>query len=493
MGLLLYQQFQKVSIYFDDYAYYSLSYATSFKATKDFTLVQLMNFLKAHYMESNGRLFYFFLWLILYWLGGLSLVQLSASLIMLAVLFLLWKIVSLKFDEQHKIFAAFLICVFYWLLDLVFLSQSVYWFAAFFLYVTPIGLLILAAWFYFFKENTLPNRLLILFLIFAAGWTQEQQAAATFAFAMFLAVHAFYVKKERIPYVLLYPFSAALSLTIVVMSPGIQQRITSADRGMHLLDKLLLNASKVTYLLGTASSWRINLFIFLSLLIISGYNFKKTNVKILKYFDIIQISLNVYLIYVYSLKQMDVELFVANQSNILVIVSGTVIVLSLTIQIIRFELIQNNQIVLLIFLSAMASIAVLLLVPQLPNRLLMFFILTMLGICAQAICCLLPPPHTVTTIITVVLVIMALRNGTAIYRGYAENYEVLKENDRTIEAIATSTISEDTAIEIHLKKLPYPKYCAVSPDDENYSQVLRKFMNNYYSLPDDTIYVYTDN
>ena len=61
MGLLLYQQFQKVSIYFDDYAYYSLSYATSFKATKDFTLVQLMNFLKAHYMESNGRLFYFFL------------------------------------------------------------------------------------------------------------------------------------------------------------------------------------------------------------------------------------------------------------------------------------------------------------------------------------------------------------------------------------------------------------------------------------------------
>ena len=35
-------------------------------------------------------------------------------------------------------------------------------------------------------------------------------------------------------------------------------------------------------------------------------------------------------------------------------------------------------------------------------------------------------------------------------------------------------------------------YCCVAPDDENYSEILQVFMNDYYGLPKDTKYVYVD-
>lgn len=176
MLVLLYQQFRVVHIYFDDYAYYSLSYARSFNGTKNYTILQLLEFMKAHYMECNGRLLYFFVWLLLFWLGGLPLVQLSAAVIMVGVLWVLWKAASLKMEGYQKVLAAISVCALYWSLDIVFLRQGIYWFAAFFLYVMPVGVLVLAALLYFEflggERNTAGNKMTILLLIFAAGWSQ---------------------------------------------------------------------------------------------------------------------------------------------------------------------------------------------------------------------------------------------------------------------------------------------------------------------------------
>ena len=502
MLVLLYQQFRVVHIYFDDYAYYSLSYAQSLSGTKNYTILQLLEFMKAHYMECNGRLLYFFVWLLLFWLGGLQLVQLSAAVIMASVLWVLWKAASLKMEGQQKILAAISVCTLYWLLDIVFLRQSIYWFAAFFLYVMPVGVLVLAALLYFEflggERNTAGNKITILLLIFVAGWSQEQQAAVTTVFAFLLMLHAIWVRKERCCAAILYVIPAILALLIVIMSPGIHSRFESADNGMGLLENIWANARQVVYLLGTASSWRINIFIFLSIMFISICDIKYTKSKACKCFDAILIVMNGCLIYGYALKQTAVEIFIATGDQTEVIIIGTIVALSIMIQVIRFEIRENNAVMLLVSLSAMASVAVLFFVPQLPNRLLIFFILSMVAVCVQAICSLIDPfvkktvGRSVAGSIVAVMIVIALKNGTTIYRGYAENYEVLKDNDQTIERIVRSSYADEREIEIRLKKILDPMYCCIAPDDENYSEQLQEYMNDYYGLPKDTKYVYVD-
>lgn len=502
MLVLLYQQFRVVHIYFDDYAYYSLSYAQSLSGTKNYTILQLLEFMKAHYMECNGRLLYFFVWLLLFWLGGLQLVQLSAAVIMASVLWVLWKAASLKMEGQQKILAAISVCTLYWLLDIVFLRQSIYWFAAFFLYVMPVGVLVLAALLYFEflggERNTVGNKITILLLIFVAGWSQEQQAAVTTVFAFLLMLHAIWVRKERCCAAILYVIPAILALLIVIMSPGIHSRFESADNGMGLLENIWANARQVVYLLGTASSWRINIFIFLSIMFISICDLKYTKSKACKCFDAILIVMNGCLIYGYALKQTAVEIFIATGDQTEVIIIGTIVALSIMIQVIRFEIRENNAVMLLVSLSAMASVAVLFFVPQLPNRLLIFFILSMVAVCVQAICSLIDPfvkktvGRSVAGSIVAVMIVIALKNGTTIYRGYAENYEVLKDNDQTIERIVRSSYADEREIEIRLKKILDPMYCCIAPDDENYSEQLQEYMNDYYGLPKDTKYVYVD-
>ena len=120
----------------------------------------------------------------------------------------------------------------------------------------------------------------------------------------------------------------------------------------------------------------------------------------------------------------------------------------------------------------------------------------MVAVYVQAICSLIDPlekktvDRSVAGSIVAVMIVIGLKNGTTIYRGYAENYEVLKDNDQTIERIVRSSCADER--EIRLKKTLNPMYCCVAPDDENYSEILQVFMNDYYGLPKDTKYVYVD-
>ena len=97
--LLLWLQFQNVSIYYDDYGYYSLSYGISNwqgSLPYTFTWGELFQFLYKHYFLANGRLLYFFLWLSLYKIGGLAFVQLGAAIITNASLYMIYKVINIK-------------------------------------------------------------------------------------------------------------------------------------------------------------------------------------------------------------------------------------------------------------------------------------------------------------------------------------------------------------------------------------------------------------
>ena len=95
-GLFFAAQFRLVNVYFDDYGYYSMNYGaeTITHLGTEYSLAELLSFLRAHYDGANGRLLYNFVWLSLYMIGKLPLVRLGAALVVTIALFLLERIAN---------------------------------------------------------------------------------------------------------------------------------------------------------------------------------------------------------------------------------------------------------------------------------------------------------------------------------------------------------------------------------------------------------------
>lgn len=495
MFFLLWKQFGVVHIYFDDYAYYSLSYAPSYSATRDFTLPQLLTFMKAHYMECNGRLFYFFVWLFLYWLGGLNLVQFAAAIVLTGTLYTLWMAVSVHLPVQNKIFAAIGICVMYWLLDVVFLNQGIYWFAAFFSYVTPVWCLTGASLLYFGKylKNQKRRTWTVMILIFLAGWSQEQQAASTVVFASMLTLWGIIFKKEkRVSLSCVLP--SIIALGIVLMSPGIQERVQLSGGGTATLKSVLANMRTAIYILGTASSWRINATIFSFMVLLSVLNFKAAKHTYARYLWLAQAVIQCVMVYFYLFERQRVELFVSGVQSPLNLWAGVLLLAGIFANVVVFEFREKNYEFLTIFIAAFISIAVLIIVPQIPNRLAIFFTLTMIAGCGQifAYCISDKNFHIrhMSRALMIVVLIVAIKNGMTIHWGYSENYRVLVRNDERLRYAADEMLTEGETI--ILEKIPQPLYCCVTPEDEAYQILLKIYMDSYYGLPKGTRYQYVN-
>lgn len=137
-------------IYYDDYGYYSLTYGAVGHRGDIYSLSELISFLKNHYMHVNGRILYFFIWLLLYEFGKLKLVQFAAALSVSGIIFLIWKII-ISNHRAEPISAMFLICDCYWLIGITMHRQGTYWFAAFWNYVLPLLPFLLFCLLYFQK------------------------------------------------------------------------------------------------------------------------------------------------------------------------------------------------------------------------------------------------------------------------------------------------------------------------------------------------------
>mgnify|MGYP000246580453 FL=1 len=89
--LFLLMQFGKVFIYYDDYGYLSLSYGTNIPvAGSDYGFSDLLAFIKGHYVNSNGRLLYMFLYCFVHMIGGIRGVQVFMATAVLAVLVMIF-------------------------------------------------------------------------------------------------------------------------------------------------------------------------------------------------------------------------------------------------------------------------------------------------------------------------------------------------------------------------------------------------------------------
>lgn len=508
--VLLVLQFNTVMVYFDDFAYYSLSYSGTSQVYFDhygdyvhegteFTLGELTWFLGKHYFVFNGRLLYYFVWLFLFWLGGMTLVRVTAAAAVTGVLYLLYRVCARSCGSAgQRIFAAAVTAMLYWVLDISLLHQGVYWFSAFFHYAMPVVFLLWAGLTYFSHEGQLPvwKKALLCVGIFLSSYSQEQQAVATVCFAVMLMVHSGIRRKESWKTTWPYLLSALAGLLLIFCSPALWRRLGYSTGEGGFLAGLVAQLRTVMYLFYNTSNGNFTAMLFVALACLSLGNLIRGKNWLAGLWDLLCAGGAGFVVWVYVTQPTQIELLLADPEVWKPILTGTAVAAVIAVQVVRCCLREKDELGLTVFVTAVLSVACLAFVPTLPNRLMTlptFLLFTVIVRGLRDTAALLPkvPGRVLAAALCLVIGAVAWVNGTEIYNGYAANQEVLLRNEEKILAAKEEAGDSDEPLTIVLEKLPDIQYCCEMVYTPGYES-MAKWMNRYYELPQGTIYIFED-
>lgn len=496
-GMFLVKQFENVMVYYDDYAYYSLSYAKSFSHTGNaFSLEELCTFLVHHYMDCNGRLLYFFIWLTTYMLGGLEAVQFVAAFTVLCILVVFW-IFSVKYGDLPKLPSAILICLFYGLFDIHLHRFGTYWFAAFFHYVMPVLPLTLLIYFYFFTQErkyTLVQQIAFVIITFFAAFSQEQLAVTTVAVTIMLFAYEVTQKHvQKINYILMA--SSVTGMMIVLMSTGLHER--GGKYELAFLPQIFSSVAQLVGIFFSADSWLLQAALFTAMFGINSTLVKLEHTEKMKLFDGLCAGLSLACALLYMLGYDAIGMKVGIK-GVYTTILGLIIVILIMMQVSRYYLKKLAIPQLVLFYAAVLSIACLSVVPELPIRLLIpaWYLLfpVMLGGILE-IPNVLPHERRVAQQfaaygLCILIACISIPNALAIYDGYKINAEALKHNDKILTNVSADACEEATPYYITLMKIP-DTLCRVQVVYDKGFEFMKPWMDRYYSLPDNVIYDFT--
>ena len=174
---------------------------------------------------------------------------------------------------------------------------------------------------------------------------------------------------------------------------------------------------------------------------------------------------------------------------------GLFILLLSAIGITRYYLVKGYGFLLLIFWTSVVSLGCLIVSPELPNRIILPFILMSFILMANSFAgtkeLLKNKKLRFATGICIVLpiVVVSAKNAWTIYKGYEENYAVLEHNDAALRDASVAIKSGDSITYVQLRALPQPFYaCDMVYDDG--LEFMKWWMSSYYDLSDNTVYVF---
>lgn len=221
-AVLIVIQHQFVVMCFDDYGYASLSYGwTENKAGMSYTVSDIFKFLEWHYKNWGGRIFYFFLEIVIFRIGGMEWIQMIQAVIVIMISMISGKIIahSLNCDPYVGMAAAFML---YGTFHIQTLRDGVYWYTASVLYVWPLLPLLCSAFLLLRMQSqaTVLQECAAASFLFLAAFSQEQSAVAAVVWIscmiLFQYLHAKYVPR----YMISMAVSAAAGSAVTILAPG---------------------------------------------------------------------------------------------------------------------------------------------------------------------------------------------------------------------------------------------------------------------------------
>lgn len=251
-----------VGIYFDDFGYFTLSYPRYIESISgnQWGGVELLKFLKIHYNEWGGRIFYFGIELLLYKIGGLNLLRISQAFIIAGILYTIYKIINSQINRP--LLTSIIICCLYGFFTTV--GESLYWFSASVSYVWPMLPFFIVIYKTYFKEELLlKDHITICFCTFIASWSQEQIGFTVLIYIVILMIKNFMEKHKINIYSIIYFVSSVAGFLCLYLAPGnFVRKGGDAFYSQSLIKILQISISNLLYGFFSEYNWLLLILLF---------------------------------------------------------------------------------------------------------------------------------------------------------------------------------------------------------------------------------------
>lgn len=494
--IYLLMQHNLIWMYIDDYGYASLNYAVTLGTTgNNYSLLDIFRYLYLHYMNWGGRVLYYGFAIFIYHYLGLTGMRVVQSLIILAIFYIIYLTIIEMMDQdlltkykvKIRIIISIIVCMLYGVFQIGLSNTGLYWFSASSGYVWPI-LMVLIASFTLYKLIEKKdsrwwkwgiNGLLWL----GASFSQEQIAIASFVICIGLFIYGKKVKDIKIKYLGISIIFSLTGLGIMLLAPGNWVRMERSSH-MSLWGQICYNIPYLfKYILGeNASIFLIVLFICFSIVALWTVDRKCMKNKFITVFLIVY---SVITLITASYLMININSYSIMESNIF-IKTGTILLVVIGLILLSFYLILRNYILQFIYLiSSILCYSSMAVVPAIPNRILIPFILLMFPVLAAILVGLIEVIRNIRFFIVYIpLLVLLINNEIEIYKGYQLNQSLQRTNWKILEESHRSDGSENID-QIKLYKM-YNEVCTAPMGYMNEYQWSDKLMCIYFDLPPDT-------
>lgn len=507
-GLVLFQH-QFIYLYHDDYGYASLSYGYNVAGVtgNSFNLSQLFAFLIGHYKVWGGRILYFFIECFCL-SKGLWFFRFIQSIVITLIFYYIYKIISRVFERKYNLLISILSICLYGIIDIMVARFGLLWASASVLYVFPILPLLMFIYYYDSEKNEGFRTILLVILIFAASFSQEQIAVATLSYMLFIFLTNLFKNRKLNMRDLILLIAGIAGFALLMLSPGSKIRMThSSNQGFYELGLYAkLNKSIPETIYGLFSSyakifWSIS-FIILSY--ISYFNLKNKNQsyknrKILNLLNTLSL-LSILIISCFTLftNKVYFEYFEYMFQNVIInkiliifyIFQLLLIIYSITIYFIS----KKNYIILYLSYAAILSQVAMFMSSYYPLRSLLVFQFLFYPIILYVVFDFLKQfkinsNNKILKLACLSFAFISFVNYYSITRGYYRNSFANKENNQILVDTIQKIKNGEKIEKIVLHKLPDILYAGEQPYTEGYEYILT-WLREYYDLPEDIIISY---
>ncbi|MEA5050272.1 MAG: DUF6056 family protein [Oscillospiraceae bacterium] len=494
--VLLCVQLSFVFLYADDFGYLSLSEISASPDVRgaDFTLPQLMSFLRLHYLSWGGRVLWFFIMICMLRLGLWPARIFEAAGITL-LFWLLWRLCARDARLRTPRAAAFL-CAAYGLLQLRLITDGVFWFSASYFYVLPLTPVLYAVLTCQRACSGDPLRrgekFLCLLCAFAGGWSQEHVAAAFLAMLGLLCIWSL-AKRRRIPApVLLCLALAAAGASILLLAPGNGARLAllAPYYPASLPDRVLFGVRNMVRAV-FSSRLALPLYAFFglaALLCARGLRRGRRPLPCAVSLALFSSFAIIYTAELFDTRDIFFTSFATAKYAVCCCAAAAA-----AYWILQYLFEQKRGDIALLLGGAGGALAVCCATATVTERTLVPFALLLLPCVAFGCLSLATRDERPrgAALAALLLCAAAVVNVGFITAGYARNYGTVRQNDAALRAAAARADAGERVETVALRKLPDYRFSGTQPYFDGQAWLL-PWICEYYDLPADTAIVYND-
>lgn len=493
--VLLLIQHSLVYMYYDDYGYLSLSYRVGIPETiqgTDFSFLNLLQFLHAHYMGWGGRLLCFFTEIV-FLKGGFWVFRIVQPFVIVLAAYFSFKLAKLYIRKNLNLLLA-LICSFYFLISIWVLRDSLYWATASFTYFWPLVIILPAIYFFIKQERTQKNSIWLIIFFFICGFTYEQTGVMPIAAGgVFIIVR--FIQKKKIALNTLLPVLACVAgYLILVLAPGNFMRIELFPEWYYqplTAERLATRFLTLAQILFTSDGGKYTSIamavstILASVMLIRRSKIKQDNTKsatwktAVKTINIAGLALGIF-----STAYFSVRLFSGAVSAIDDPVCMLFFIFS-SVFFVYYFIMKNQKLMVPLFLAGLASLGVLLVSPVIVFRsstpaLFVYFI-----VMGMIYCEFITGTRRkwLNLVYIAPLAMMMFFNYSTILRGYAINVPANEYNQQVLEQAQQQIKNNVSVTQITLHELKDDIYGNGMPYQWD-KTFLAPWIKEYYDLPD---------